>query len=232
MTGTFGYAIWLTGLLSDAALLVCALYRREFGRYLSLNLYVLLTAVADWCMYLCVQRYGRFSSEYFVAYYSTDLLLCLLMYLLIVGLYQQVFADSKLGRHVRGAAIALLVAIAVLSLAVANGQGHFSRKFAVELEQNLNFVGVVLTYLLAGALLRKREKPMRLSQIVFALGIYFSASAGIYALRNLFPAFAPSFMQWAPTMLGAWLPLAWAYSFIRVPEESGLTMVRLAVSAQ
>jgi hypothetical protein len=232
MIGTFGYSVWLTSLIAEAAVLVCACYRKEFGRYLALNLYVMLNGIADCCLYLCIQRYGRHSSQYFAAYYSTDLLLCLLMYLLIVGLYQQVFAGSNLGRYVRVAAVGLLVAIAVFSLVVARGEEHLSQKFAVELEQNLNFVGVVLTYVLAGSVLRMREKRTRLAQIVFALGIYFSATAGTYALRNLFPALAPALLQWAPALVAAWLPLAWAYSFIRVPDEAGLMAAPLAVSAQ
>jgi hypothetical protein len=231
MIGTFGYLIWLASLLAEAAVVVCAFYRKEFRRYLALNLYVMLNGVADCALCLYAERYGRQSHQYFLAYYSTDLLLCLLMYLLIVGLYQQVFAGSALGRHVRVFAGGLLVAIAVFSLMVARGQEHMTQRFAVELEQNLNFVGVVLTYVLAGSVLRLREKRARLAQIIFALGIYFSATAGTYALRNLFPTLAPVILQWAPALIATWLPVAWAYSFIRVPEEAGLMTAPLAVSA-
>jgi len=231
MIGPFGYAIWLAGFLAEAAVVVCALYRREFTRYLALNLYVALNGIADCCLYFCFQRYGFDSQQYFFAYYSTDLLLCLIMYLLIVGLYRQVFDGANITRYLRLAASGLLVATAVFSYFTARGHEHMTQKFAVELEQNLNFIGVILTYLLAGSVLKMREKRARLAQIVFALGIYFSATAGTYALRNLFPALAPALLKWAPVVIATWLPVAWAYSFIRVPDE-GLRMTPLAVSAQ
>ena len=224
--------MWLASLLAEVCVLVCTCYRREFSKYLALNLYLLLNAIADSCLCLFAERYGRHSSQYFAAYYSTDLLLCLLMYLLIVGLYQQVFTVSNVGKYVRVAALGLLAAIAIVSLVVARGQEQMTQKFAVELEQNLNFIGVVLTYLLAGAVLKMREKRARLAQIVFALGIYFSATAGVYALRNLFPAMAPALTHSAPVLIATWLPVAWAYSFIRVPDEACLSMAPLAVGAQ
>jgi hypothetical protein len=232
MTGPFGYSVWLASLLAEAAVVVCTFYRNEFSRYLALNLYVMLNGIADCGLYLCFERYGRLSREYFVAYYTTDLLLCLFMYLLIVSLYQQVFVDLNVGRYVRLAAGCLLLATAIFSYVVARGHEHMTEKFAVELEQNLNFIGVILVYLLAGSVLRMREKRTRLAQIIFALGIYFSATAGTYALRNLFPALAPAIVHWAPDLIATWLPLAWAYSFIRVPEEAGLMTAQLAVNPQ
>ena len=98
--------------------------------------------------------------------------------------------------------------------------------------QNLYFVGVVLTYLLWGAILKLRETRMRLIQLVLALGIYFSADAMAYALRNLFPSLEPVVLRWIPPIMGVWLPLAWAYTMAKVSEDSRLAPARLMVKAQ
>ena len=91
---------------------------------------------------------------------------------------------------------------------------------------------MVLTYLLWGAVLTLRETRARLIQLVLALGVYFSATAGIYALRNLFPGLQPNLLRWLPPLMGVWLPLAWAYTFTKVPEDARLTPARLMVKAR
>src|ERR1700678_2516946 len=65
---------------------------------------------------------------------------------------------------------------------VHENRAHLATHFVVEMSQNVYFVGVVLTYLLWGAILKLRETRTRLIQLVLALGIYFSANAGSYAL--------------------------------------------------
>jgi len=47
----------------------------------------------------------------------------------------------------------------------------------VELSQNLYFIGVLLTYLLWGAMMKMRENRTRLMQLVLTMGVYFSAFA-------------------------------------------------------
>lgn len=106
-----------------------------------------------------------------------------------------------------------------------NAQNMTSR-FVVELSQNLYFVGVVLTYVLWGAVMQLRETRARIVQLVLSLGVFFSAHAVIYAARHLFPQYAPWF-SWAPAMLGLILPLAWAYTFTMVPEEARLAPARV-----
>jgi hypothetical protein len=124
----------------------------------------------------------------------------------------------------------LLAATAIFSYAVVHhNRGHLTTRFVVELGQNLYFVGVVLTYVLWGAILKLRETRARLIQLVLALGVYFSATAGTYALRNLFPSLQQHFLHWVPPVVGLWLPLAWAYTFVMVSDEARLATARLAV---
>lgn len=233
MPGLVSYAIWLLVLLAEVSFVVCALFRREFLHYLPLNLYMLLCAVGNGAMYLCGQEYGFRSGEYFYAYYSCDILLSLLMYAVIAGLFSQVFAETNFGRYVRGAALILLGVTALFAFVSVRSAGeHLTTNFVVELEQDLNFVGVVLMYVLWGAVIKLRETRVRLVQVVLALGVYYSAIAGSYALRNLFPDLESSVLRWFPPIIGLWLPLAWTYTFARVPEEARLAPGHTLVTSQ
>ncbi|MGH9683853.1 MAG: hypothetical protein ACRD4S_09625, partial [Candidatus Acidiferrales bacterium] len=127
----------------------------------------------------------------------------------------------------------LILLTAIFSYGVIyQNQDHLTSRFVVELEQNLNFVGVVLTYLLWGAIMKLRETRTRLIQLVLALGVYFSAAAGMYALHNLFPHLERSFLKSVLPLVGLWLPLAWAYTFTKVPEDSRLATALVAARAR
>lgn len=230
MFGPTGYTIWIVALLLEGAFVVCALWRREHRRYLPLTLYMLLCALANCGMYVCSEAYGFTSREYFYSYYSSDILLSVLMYVVIAGLYSQVFADTEFGKYVRGAALILLGATTLFAFISVHSTGqHLTRDFVVELEQDLNFVGVVLTYVLWGSVIKLRETRVRLVQVILALGVYFSAVAGTYALRNLFPGV--SALSWIPPVIGLWLPLAWTYTFARIPDEARLSPGHMLVTS-
>jgi hypothetical protein len=150
------------------------------------------------------------------------------LYFAVMGLYEHVFREMAASRYIRAASVMLLSGTALFSyLVVRQNQGHLTSRIVVELDQNLYFVGVVLTYLLWGAVLKLRETRTRLIQLVLALGIYFSAYAAYYALRNLFPSVEGPH-KIIPALVGCWLPLAWAYTFIKIPEEARLATARLA----
>jgi hypothetical protein len=229
--GPFDYAFWLVGFLLEAYVVVCSFYRRAFLRYIPLTIYMFIVALVNGGQYHIIHTYGLRSSQYFYYYYYSDSLLFILMYLVVIHFYQQVFAEMKVERYIRGAAVLLLAATALFSyIVVHEHKDHLTTNFVVELEQNLSFVGVVLIYLLWGAILKLRETRTRLIQLVLALGISYSATAGTYALRNLFPD--ASMLRWVPPVIGVWLPLAWAYTFTRVSEESRLVTARLAVGTR
>jgi len=223
MPGPLGYGIWLAALVLDGVFVVCALQRHEFLRYLPLNLYMLLCAVANCGIFLCSHDFGVHSQEYFYSYYTSDILLSILMYLVIAELFSRVFERTGLNNYIRGAAGILLALTAVFAFLSVRHANDLTTEFVIELEQDLNFVGVVLMYVLWGSVIKLRETRVRLVQVVLALGVYFSATAGSYALRNLFPSLEFSVLQWLPPLSGLWLVMAWTYTFVRVPEEARLT---------
>jgi hypothetical protein len=226
MLGPVDYIIWLVAFLAEGYVVVRAFAKKDFIPYFSLNFYMLAVALASVGEYYYLQRFGFFSLQYRYFYYYSDFFLTVFLFFAVTGLYEHVFREMKLSQYIRMGAALLLVATAAFSyLVVRQHEQHLTGRFVVELGQNLYFVGVVLTYLLWGAVLKLRETRMRLIQLVLALGIYFSASAATYALRNLFSGL--EFLKIIPPVVNTWLPLAWAYTFTKVPEEARLATARL-----
>lgn len=230
--GAVDVFIWIVGQVLQVAVFVCVLYRRSCGRYLSLAVYSLSGFAGSMGLYLIGLRSGIQSREYFYAYYYCDAVLAILLYFIVIAFYEQVFLELQVSRYIRGGATFLLIATAFFSYAIVHEhKDNLTPRFAVELEQNLNFVGVVLVYLLWGAVLKLRETRIRLVQLILALGIYFSGITIVYAADNLFPVLVSSSFKWAPPLVALWLPAAWAYSFIKVPDERRLQIAQLAPKA-
>ena len=228
MLGPFDYAIWCAGFLAEVYVVVCALSRREFLRYFSLQAYLIATLVTTVAQFIALRNFGFASYQYRFTYYYGECLLTVLLYLVIMGLYSHVFRELHASRYVRVATVLLLAGVAAFSyLVVRHNAGHLSGKFALEISQNLYFVGAVLTYGLWGVVLKLRESRTRLVQLVLAMGIYFSALAVVYALRNMAPRWE-LLLHALPPLVSLWLPVSWAYTFTRIPEEARLAPSGLA----
>ncbi len=229
MLGPFEYVAWFFGIALEAGVVLCALARHSFRRYLLLNLYMGSSCVLSLARFQVLKHYGFSSSEYFYFYYYSDALLTIGLYFALMNLYSRVLEEMKLERYVRIGALLLLGGTALFSYAVVQGaSARLLTRFVVELGQNLYFVGLVLTYLLWGAILKLRDTRTRLIQMVLSLGIYFSAFAANYALRNLYPPLH-EMLTYLLQFMGFILPLAWLYAFWRLPEEARLAPSRLAV---
>jgi hypothetical protein len=221
MPGLLDYSIGLISFLLEIAVVVCAFSAKPRFRYTLPAVYMCCTALVQVGVWICLERYGVSSPQYFYFYYYTDSLQMLAMFLVIIQLYQWIFKEMSIGRYIRTSASVLLAITGIFSyLVIHQNRNHLTTQFVVEFGQNMYFVGVVLTYLLWGAMLKLRETRTRVVQLVLALGIYFSATAGVYALRNLFPALEDPVLRWFPPFIAIWVPLAWTYTFAKVPEEA------------
>ena len=175
MLGPLDYALWIVGFLVEIGVVVCVLYRKELLRYLSLTIYLFSVACVNCVQYLCISRFGFSSPQYFYCYYYTESLLIILLFWTIIQFYQQTFREMNVSGYIRGAAVLLLFATALFSyIVVHENRNHLTTRFVVELGQNLHFVGMVLTYLLWGAILKLRETRTRLIQFV-SRWAFFSA---------------------------------------------------------
>jgi hypothetical protein len=223
-------AIWYVGIVLEIAFVVCSIARKSFFRYLFLNAYFLLELGSDGVRYFFL-KYGFYSDQYRYAYFYTDALLTLALYVALISLYSRVFGELELSKYVRFGAVVLLLGTALFSYAVVvQSEQRLATNFAYELSQNLYFVGLVLTYILWGAVLKLRETRTRLVQFILSLGFYFSAYAACYALGNLSTRY--SVVQYLSGTIGCLLPLAWTITMLRHTEESRLEPARLLAVAR
>lgn len=229
MPGSIEFLVWCTCFVLEVAVVVCAVRAGIFRRFLPLNLYMAASAVGDLLRFRILFHYGYTSREYFYFYYYSDALLTVALYLALISLFVQVFKELSVEKYVIFGACLLLAGTSLFSyLVIQQSTGRLLTRFVVELSQNLYFVGLVLTYVLWGAILKLRETRAQLVQLVLSLGIYFSLFAANYAIRNLYPAasgISISLLQF----LGCFLPLAWAFAFWRIPEDARLVPSTLAV---
>ena len=229
MPGSIEFLVWCTCFVLEVAVVVCAVRAGIFRRFLPLNLYMAASAAGDLLRFRILFHYGYTSREYFYFYYYSDALLTVALYLALISLFVQVFKELSAEKYVIIGACLLLAGTSLFSyLVIQQSTGLLLSRFVVELSQNLYFVGLVLTYVLWGAILKLRETRAQLVQLVLSLGIYFSLFAANYAIRNLYPAasgISISLLQF----LGCFLPLAWAFAFWRIPEDARLVPSTLAV---
>jgi len=233
MLGRIDYAIWGLGFLVEAAAVVCFIIRKDFFRYIFISLYLLVATLITAGHYWLIRTFGWSSIQYRYYYYYSESLLTILLFFVVIQFYDCVFHELNASRYVRQGALVLIGATALFSyLVIRANRDHLTSRFVVELGQNLYFVGVVLTYLLWGAILKLRETRTRLIQLVLALGVYFSAIAAAYALRNLFPGLQTAVLRWIPPVAGVWLPAAWAFTIMKVPEDAHLVTSHLLARAR
>jgi len=90
--GPIDYALWAVGFLVEAYVVVCSLARRDFVRYLPLNLYIGVTAFVSLGQFYYLRNFGFASHEYCYFYYYSDSLLTILLFFVIIQFYQRVFS--------------------------------------------------------------------------------------------------------------------------------------------
>ena len=229
MLGPADYVLWFLTALLEGSVVVCALKRHSFRRYLALNIYMLGSLIVTVLRFWVFSHFGFSSAQYLYFYFYSDALLTVGLYFALITLYSFVLSELQTGRYVRLAAIVLLAGTAFFSYQVIQqSSDRMLTRFVVEMSQNLYFVGLVLTYLLWGAILKLRETRAQIIQLVLSLGLYFSAFAATYALRNLYPSLHLT-LGFLSQLIALSLPLAWAYTLWRIPVEARLAPSRLAV---
>ncbi len=226
MPGPIGILIWFLGIVLELSFVVCSLVRKSFLQYLFLNLYLIFVVVSSVTRFFVLRSYGQDSDQYMYCYYYTDLLLTLALFVALLSLYTRVFSELKVKQYLYFVAMAVLLGTAIFSYAIVDRSSErLSTQFAIELSQNLYFVGLVLTYILWGVVMKLRETRTRLVQFVLSLGIYFSAYAASYALVNM--AEQLGVVQYMSPALGCLLPLSWTITMVRHTEESRLATAQL-----
>jgi len=224
--------LWVFCTLLEVGVVVCAFARGSFRRYFTLNLYMAASVAASIEGHFVLSHYGFNSDQYFYSYYYSDALLTICLYFGLMGLYSIVFEELGAGTYVRTFSMLLLGGTALFTYGVVHqAQDRMVTKYVAEISQNLYFVGLVLTYVLWGAVLKLRETRARVVQFVLSMGVYFSLYAAIYALRNLYPNYSnlASVLMYASQITDTLLPLAWTFAYLRFDDKARFVPARLAV---
>jgi hypothetical protein len=230
MLSPLDYAIWILTSVLELGVLYCALRTQSFLRYFPLNLYMLVALASDVARFAILMHFGFASLNYRYFYYYSDLILTICLFCALTGLFSHVFKEIGAEKMVRIGAVVVLALTAVVCFAMVKHSQHRLRtRFAGELSQDLHFVGAVLTYLLWTAIKKMHETRTRLIQFTLALGVYFSAFAASFALSVLYPT--SPYGGLATYAMGLWLPVAWAYTFLKVPESARLQTSRVTAGA-
>jgi hypothetical protein len=226
MLGPVDYAVWLLVTLTDFFCLLCLIKRKAYTKHFTILIFLSASITVSVARYFILVASGLKSSSYFYFYYYSDAVLTLCLYFVLMSFYSQVFSQMGVGKMLRAAALLVLGMTALISQhMVSSSSDRLLTKFAYELSQNLYFVGVVLTYVLWGAMMKLHENRTRLMQLVLGLGVFLSAFAGSYALRNMYPDLA--IWRYFIHIMAVWLPASWAYTFLRVPEDARMATAQV-----
>jgi hypothetical protein len=221
MLGPIDYALWLLSILIELTGLVCLIKAKAFTRHFMIPVYICSCLAVEVGRYSILSTSGYTSAAYYYFYFYSECVGTIALYFVLIGMYSHAFSDMGISKYLRGGAMLLLGGTACISYQmVAASTDRLITKFVIELSRNLYFVGVLLTYLLWGAMMKLRTNRTRQMQLVLSLGVYFSALAASYALENIYPG--SMLWRYVSHLMTIWLPLSWAYTFLKVPEEARL----------
>jgi len=214
------------------AFVVICVWKSAFRRYLYLNLYSVSILACSAVRQVVLHAYGRLSTQYFFAYFLSDLLLAVALYMAILSVFDIILRESPLRNRAKAAFVSCFAIVAALSFfAISNSISHiYYRRFIIELQQNMYFASVVLTILLCITLAHLRVEDPQLRVLVYALGVFGGMQASGYALQNLLPK-ETSQASWV--VIRRILPLAtpillalWCSALVRVPPSAVCSRVR------
>jgi len=225
MIGTYELVIlWLSVGFSLATVVVC-LRQRCFYRYFFLNLYLLACLIFTVGGWYIIRTDGYNSGTYFYFYFIGDAFTTTFAYLAVGSLFAQMFRQSIFRPYVRPTLVfsfLLVVGISVLFISGSVDRMRLFPRFVIEFEQNMYFMGVLLTLLLWLSMTSLRAESRRFVLLVSGLGVYFSAHAANYALRFLFRDLQgealKDILTSVPPLAYTFMVVLWLYTFWRVPE--------------
>jgi hypothetical protein len=218
MFNTYDLAIELLSILLALGVGGVCVAKGYLRRYLFVNVYLFSIVVFTAGCFHVRSVYGYDSTEYFYFYYAGDAFANILGYLLIGSFFDRLLRGSVFQKYVRPTLVIAFLLIAGISARVLSGSlDQFYSRFIFEFQQNIYFLGVLLTLLLWISMSYLRVESRRFVLLVSGLGIYFSSHAANYAMQFLFPSLTLSLTRVPPLAYNLMLVL-WLYTFLRVPE--------------
>lgn len=192
--GWFSYGVWAAICAAKLIALIAVFARRPYRRLTSLKGYLIASLLSEGFEFVALRLYGFSSPQYSYVYFAADLLVTILGFFVLVHLLELAFEQTHV--HLPGLrSVAMLVFSGAATLSgflVVHRFGPSLPHFSAQLEQNLSFIGMILTLLLWIALNIMRIPGVRFRRVVLAFGVLYSSGAIIYAIHSLFDQFS----QW------------------------------------
>lgn len=172
------------GYTLEVGLLLYLFLRGHGKRLWEIVFYLAMSVGVAGARIYTLHRYGLSSSEYGNCYWTTDLLLVLAAFVLVVSFFRRACSEKpEMWEYVRMLLGAVLVAIAAISyFSLASHSDRIFSSFTVQFSQNLYFACLVLTTLLYLMTLKMEIADERLGMLVCGLGIEFAGPAAGLAL--------------------------------------------------
>ena len=225
------YALLLAGFCVHLCSLICLVRKGALPRYFTLVLYLCCSISTGVGRCIILNTAGFNSNTYFYFYFYSDAVLIVCLYFILMSLYSHVFEDMGVGKMLRAGAMLILAGTAGISYyMIATSSDRLVTRFVIDLAQNLYFVGVVITYLLWGAMMKLRENRTRLMHLVLSMGVYVSLFATSFAFGNLHVL--PAISRYYFPLMDMLLPASWIYTFVRVPEDARMVTARVVAPSR
>ena len=219
MAGSYELVVASFATVASLAIVAVCLKRACFVRYFFLNVYVVISVAFTWGSFYVLYKEGYDSLAYFYFYYTGDAIVTVINYILIGSFFTFMFRHSAFRKYVQLTISFFFVGVVIVSgMFISGNVDRFYSSWMIEFEQNMYFVGVLLTFLLWMTMTYLGAETRRFALLVSGMGVFFAAHAANYAIRFLFPSLSALTLVVPPLaynfMVGLWL-----YTFLRVPEE-------------
>src|SRR5258706_1640706 len=124
MPSGIALVIWIVGMGAGVCFVTCSVIRTSFLRYFFLNLYIILSLFSDLLRQFVLRFYGLESAQYTYAYYYTDCLLTVALFVAVISLPSRIFSELNMNKPLRLGAVLLLLGTVRILYAVLAPAAH------------------------------------------------------------------------------------------------------------
>jgi hypothetical protein len=192
-------------------ILIVFLLRGPFKRYPLLLLYcvfqISVVILSGWAFFFA----GAGSALYRNLYWTADVLVDLLLFLMVMTMTREVMKENPLWRVVGRMLLIIVVAAVVLPFVLFHP--YFTQRWYRHTSQLLSFGGALMNLFLWTGIIGKRDRDPQLLPVCAGLGVAVTGVAITYGLLQ----FTSANLRWLPdlfkslTQVGSMLIWCWAF---------------------
>lgn len=164
-------------------LLVCLLLRSQYRRYLLLLLFTVIFFAAALAERIVWRTAGLGSDTYRYLYFTDELTLDLLLFLMVIGMTYQAMGESPLRAPIGRLLAVVVTGAIILPFLLFRGPVYSSRWFNAT-SQMLNFGAAIMNLALWTALLGNKKRDPLLLAVSAGLGVAVTGAAITYGLHH------------------------------------------------